>query len=85
MVNFSSTAVFAWVLAIVIMLMGRSPSRRCPSRSIRASPACHRHFSDLSGASADDVQSTVTQVIEQQMSGATTCFTSVPKAMPPVP
>jgi multidrug efflux pump len=71
MVNFFiDRPVFAWVLAIVVMLMGalaittlpiaQYPSIAPPAISIQVT---------YPGASADTVQSTVTQVIEQQMSG----------------
>src|SRR6202140_1933878 len=71
MVNFFiDRPVFAWVLAIVIILMGalaittlpiaQYPSIAPPAISIQVT---------YPGASADTVQSTVTQVIEQQMSG----------------
>src|ERR1700724_2428854 len=71
MVNFFiDRPVFAWVLAIVFMLMGalaittlpiaQYPSIAPPGISIQVT---------YPGASADTVQSTVTQVIEQQMSG----------------
>ncbi|HTB66160.1 MAG TPA: efflux RND transporter permease subunit, partial [Steroidobacteraceae bacterium] len=71
MVNFFiDRPVFAWVLAIVIMLMGalaittlpiaQYPSIAPPAISIQVT---------YPGASADTVQSSVTQVIEQQMSG----------------
>src|SRR5580692_4519835 len=71
MVNFFiDRPVFAWVLAIVVMLMGalaittlpiaQYPSIAPPAISIQVT---------YPGASADTVQSAVTQVIEQQMSG----------------
>jgi hydrophobe/amphiphile efflux-1 (HAE1) family protein len=71
MVNFFiNRPIFAWVLAIVIMLAGalaittlpiaQYPSIAPPAISIQAT---------YPGASADTVQSTVTQVIEQQLSG----------------
>src|SRR6202049_853318 len=71
MVNFFiDRPVFAWVLAIVVMLMGalaittlpiaQYPSIAPPAISIQVL---------YPGASADTVQSTVTQGIEQQMSG----------------
>src|ERR1700693_7177 len=71
MVNFFiDRPVFAWVLAIVIMLAGalaittlpiaQYPSIAPPAISIQVT---------YPGASADTVQSAVTQVIEQQMSG----------------
>src|ERR1700727_2192412 len=70
MVNFFiDRPVFAWVIAIVIMLMGalaittlpiaQYPSIAPPAISIQVS---------YPGASADTVQSAVTQVIEQQLS-----------------
>ena len=71
MVNFFiNRPIFAWVLAIVIMLAGalaittlpiaQYPSIAPPAISIQVV---------YPGASADTVQSTVTQVIEQQLSG----------------
>jgi len=71
MVNFFiERPIFAWVLAIVIMLAGalailtlpiaQYPSIAPPAISIQAT---------YPGASADTVQSSVTQVIEQQLSG----------------
>jgi hydrophobe/amphiphile efflux-1 (HAE1) family protein len=71
MVNFFiDRPVFAWVLAIVVMLMGglaitTLPIAQYPSI---APPAIAIQVT-YPGASADSVQSTVTQVIEQQMSG----------------
>src|SRR6202167_4577771 len=67
---FIDRPVFAWILAIVIMLMGAPaittlPLPQCPAI---APPAIAMQV-DYPGASADTVQSTVTQVIEQQMSG----------------
>src|ERR1700735_2319058 len=71
MVNFFiDRPIFAWVLAIVVMLAGvlairtlpiaQYPSIAPPALSIQAT---------YPGASADSVQSSVTQVIEQQLSG----------------
>src|SRR5246127_5028426 len=71
MVNFFiDRPIFAWVLAIVIMLTGtlaittlpiaQYPSIAPPAISIQVT---------YPGASADTVQSTVTQVIEQQLNG----------------
>ena len=71
MVNFFiNRPIFAWVLAIVIMLAGalaittlpiaQYPSIAPPAISIQVI---------YPGASADTVQSTVTQVIEQQLNG----------------
>src|SRR6204780_4710193 len=71
MVNFFiDRPVFAWVLAIVIMTAGalaitilpvaQFPNIAPPAISVQAT---------YPGASAETVQSTVTQVIEQQLSG----------------
>src|ERR1700740_2994930 len=71
MVNFFiDRPIFAWVLAIVTMMaralairtlpVAQYPSIAPPSISISVT---------YPGASADTVQSTVTQVIEQQLSG----------------
>src|ERR1700758_447650 len=71
MVNFFiDRPIFAWVLAIVVMLVGglavtslpiaQYPSIAPPAISIQVT---------YPGASAETVQSTVTQVIEQQLSG----------------
>ncbi|MDB5974615.1 MAG: multidrug efflux transporter permease [Nevskia sp.] len=71
MVNFFiDRPIFAWVLAIVVMMVGglavtslpvaQYPSIAPPAISITAT---------YPGASAETVQNTVTQVIEQQMSG----------------
>src|SRR5580765_3649380 len=71
MINFFiNRPIFAWVLAIVIMLAGalaistlpvaQYPSIAPPAISIQVT---------YPGASADTVQSAVTQVIEQQMNG----------------
>jgi hydrophobe/amphiphile efflux-1 (HAE1) family protein len=67
---FIDRPIFAWVLAIVVMLAGvlaittlpiaQYPSIAPPAISISAA---------YPGASADTVQSSVTQVIEQQLSG----------------
>ncbi|TCJ25307.1 efflux RND transporter permease subunit [Halomonas sp. GDM18] len=67
---FIDRPIFAWVLAIIVMLGGilsitklpieQYPSLAPPSIKIQAS---------YSGASAQTVQNTVTQVIEQQMTG----------------
>jgi hypothetical protein len=67
---FIDRPVFAWVLAIVVMMAGalaittlpvaQYPSIAPPAISIQVT---------YPGASAETVQSTVTQVIEQQLSG----------------
>src|SRR6202162_4378247 len=71
MVNFFiDRPVFAWVLAIVIMLMGALAITMLPIAQYPsiAPPAISIHVV-YPGASPDTVQSAVTQVIEQQLSG----------------
>src|SRR5580700_5249610 len=71
MVNFFiDRPVFAWVIAIVIMLMGALAVTTLPIAQYPAiAPPAISIQVVYPGASADTVQSTVTQVIEQQMSG----------------
>src|SRR6202034_751207 len=70
MVNFFiDRPVFAWVIAIVIMLMGALAITTLPIAQYPAiAPPAIAIQVTYPGASADTVQSTVTQVIEQQMS-----------------
>src|SRR6267154_3145975 len=71
MVNFFiDRPVFAWVLAIVIMLMGALAITTLPIAQYPSiAPPAIAISAIYPGASADIVQSTVTQVIEQQMNG----------------
>ena len=71
MVNFFiDRPIFAWVIAIVIMLAGALAVRTLPVAQYPsiAPPAISIQVV-YPGASAETVQDTVTQVIEQQMSG----------------
>src|SRR5579863_5471463 len=71
MVNFFiNRPIFAWVLAIVIMLAGVLAITTLPIAQYPtiAPPAISIQVT-YPGASADTVQSTVTQVIEQQLNG----------------
>src|SRR5580693_7124536 len=71
MVNFFiDRPVFAWVLAIVVMMAGALAISTLPVAQYPpiAPPAISIQVT-YPGASADTVQSTVTQVIEQQLSG----------------
>src|ERR1700752_3549310 len=70
MVNFFiDRPVFAWVLAIVIMLMGALAITTLPiAQYPKIAPPAISIQVTYPGASADTVQSTVTQVIEQQLS-----------------
>src|SRR5499427_3207946 len=71
MVNFFiDRPIFAWVLAIVVMLAGALAIRTLPIAQYPSiAPPAIAIQVVYPGASADDVQSTVTQVIEQQLSG----------------
>src|ERR1700749_701090 len=71
MINFFiERPIFAWVLAIVIMLAGALAITTLPIAQYPtiAPPAISVQVV-YPGASADTVQSTVTQVIEQQLNG----------------
>jgi HAE1 family hydrophobic/amphiphilic exporter-1 len=68
---FLDRPVFAWVIAIVIDGAGRPwPSIICPFPSIR--PSLRRRSPSrptIPGASAETVENSVTQIIEQKMTG----------------
>src|ERR1700757_5253141 len=71
MVNFFiDRPIFAWVLAIVIMMAGALAIRTLPVAQYPSiAPPAISITVTYPGASAETVQSTVTQVIEQQLSG----------------
>ena len=71
MVNFFiDRPIFAWVLAIVIMLAGALAITTLPIAQYPSiAPPAIAISASYPGASADTVQSSVTQVIEQQLSG----------------
>ncbi|ASK96807.1 efflux RND transporter permease subunit [Xanthomonas campestris pv. merremiae] len=71
MVNFFiDRPIFAWVLAIGMMLIGIASITALPvDRFPSIAPPAIQIQSVYSGASADTVENTVTQVIEQQMRG----------------
>ena len=71
MINFFiDRPIFAWVIAIVIMLLGLLSIRTLPVAQYPAiAPPSIAITGNYPGASAETVQNTVTQVIEQQMSG----------------
>src|SRR6202007_1136647 len=71
MINFFiDRPIFAWVLAIVIMLAGALAVTTLPiAQYPPLAPPAIAISATYPGASADIVQSTVTQVIEQQLSG----------------
>ncbi|MCC2656852.1 MAG: multidrug efflux transporter permease [Panacagrimonas sp.] len=71
MVNFFiDRPIFAWVLAIVVMLGGAMALSQLPVAQYPSiAPPAIQITVVYPGASAETVQNTVTQVIEQQMSG----------------
>ena len=67
---FIDRPVFAWVIAIVIMLAGLLSIRSLPvSQYPSIAPPAIAITATYPGASAETVQDSVTQVIEQQMNG----------------
>src|SRR5215469_12343591 len=67
---FIDRPVFAWVIAIVLMLAGALAVRTLPvAQYPTIAPPSIQISSTYPGASAKTVEDTVTQVIEQQMSG----------------
>jgi multidrug efflux pump len=67
---FIDRPIFAWVLAIVVMLAGGLALRTLPVAQYPSiAPPGIAITVNYPGASADTVQSTVVQVIEQQLSG----------------
>src|ERR1700744_4122490 len=71
MVNFFiDRPIFAWVLAIVVMLVGGLAITSLPvAQDPSIAPPAVSITVNYPGASAETVQRTVTQVIEQQLSG----------------
>src|SRR4029077_3028673 len=71
MVNFFiDRPIFAWVLAIVVMLAGALAVTTLPiAQYPTIAPPAISITATYPGASADTAQSAVTQVIEQQLSG----------------
>ena len=68
---FIDRPIFAWVIAIILMLAGVARHQDAAHRAISAASRRRpwRSPSIYPGASAETVQSTVVQVIEQQLSG----------------
>src|SRR3954464_1536620 len=67
---FIDRPVFAWVIAIVIMLAGGLSILRLPIEQYPSiAPPSIRVSATYPGASAQTVEGTVTQIIEQQMNG----------------
>ncbi|MDF0488872.1 efflux RND transporter permease subunit [Sphingobium sp. H39-3-25] len=67
---FIDRPVFAWVIAIVIMLVGGLSITRLPiSQFPPIAPPAIQINATYPGASAETLENTVTQVIEQQMKG----------------
>ncbi|MGB4672374.1 MAG: efflux RND transporter permease subunit, partial [Azovibrio sp.] len=67
---FIDRPIFAWVIAIIIMLAGALAIRTLPVNQYpNVAPPAIAIMAQYPGASAQTVQDTVTQVIEQQLSG----------------
>src|ERR1700753_2059484 len=67
---FASRPVFAWVISIVIMLAGVASIRALPvAQYPNVAPPSVNISAFYSGASADTVEASVTQVLEQTLTG----------------
>jgi len=67
---FLERPVFAWVIAIIIMVLGILAVCTLPiSQYPPIAPASIRISAFYTGASAETVENSVTQIIEQQMTG----------------
>jgi multidrug efflux pump len=67
---FIDRPIFAWVIAIILMLAGALSITRLPVEQYPTiAPPSIQISASYAGASASTVENTVTQVIEQQMSG----------------
>jgi multidrug efflux pump len=67
---FIDRPIFAWVIAIVIMLLGTGGLLSLPvSQYPNIAPPSVNIRANYPGASADTVESNITQIIEQQLSG----------------
>src|SRR5580704_18047227 len=67
---FIDRPVFAWVIAIVIMLVGALAIDTLPiAQYPTIAPPTVNTSADYPGASAETLQNSVTQVIEQQLTG----------------
>ncbi|RAP96658.1 hypothetical protein DPR02_39275, partial [Burkholderia cepacia] len=67
---FIDRPIFAWVIAIVLMLAGVASIFKMPiAQYPTIAPPTIQIQANYPGASAKTVEDTVTQVIEQQMSG----------------
>ena len=67
---FIDRPIFAWVIAIVIMLAGALAVRGLPvSQYPEIAPPSVRVTTEYTGASAETIENSVTQIIEQNMTG----------------
>ena len=82
---FIDRPVFAWVIAIVIMLAGGLAILGLPVEQYpRIAPPAVSINAVYPGASAKTLEDAVTQVIEQKMTGSKTSATCPRPAIPPV-
>ena len=69
--------IFAWVIALVIMLAGILTLTKMPiAQYPTIAPPTVTISATYPGASAETVENTVTQIIEQQMNGLMVCVIS---------
>ena len=67
---FVDRPIFAWVIAIIVMLAGIGALRSLPiDRYPDIAPAQVNIRANYPGASAETVENSVTQVLEQQLTG----------------
>src|SRR5882762_1409039 len=67
---FASRPVFAWVISIVIMLVGAASILALPiAQYPDVAPPSVNISASYTGASAETVENSVTQVLEQQLTG----------------
>src|SRR3954470_20664289 len=67
---FASRPVFAWVISIVVMLAGVAAIRALPiAQYPNVAPPSVNISAGYPGASAETVENSVTQVLEQQLTG----------------
>ena len=71
---FIERPVFSWVIAIVIMLAGALSILRLPiSQFPQIAPPQVSISATYPGASAETIENTVTQIIEQNLTATSTC------------
>jgi multidrug efflux pump subunit AcrB len=81
---FLQRPVFAWVIAIILMVGGVGAILKLPiSQYPPIAPPSIAITAVYPGASAETVENSITQIIEQKMTGSTRCSTSPPQVTRP--